>query len=76
MLNTNGDFFGFDNSENTEPELSLIAIKYSDEQKKNMKEMDSSPKFRKRPHSCEKCCEIVSQIRKKKKKENHNYNKN
>lgn len=30
MLNTNGDF-GFDNSENTEPELSLIAIKYSDE---------------------------------------------
>ena len=31
MLNTNGDFFGFDNSENTEPELSLIAIKYSDE---------------------------------------------
>ena len=30
MLNTNGDF-GFDNSENTEPELSLITIKYSDE---------------------------------------------
>lgn len=48
MLNTNGDF-GFDNSENREPELSLISIKYSGEQKKLWKKWTAALNLGKDP---------------------------